>query len=117
MTGTLDAPPYQSYGAADKGFCHNKQCEQEDLDKLEDQEDHHLFSFWWELSLDENQRRRRQLRDQRKEVGASSWAKQKKMLIAHKCLAQAQDDRRYHMVDGNEFHPHKHRRMVLLDTQ
>ena len=116
-TGTLDALPYQSCEAADKGLCHSKQCEQEGLDKLEDLEDHHLFSAWWELSLGENKRKRRRLRDQRKEVGASFWASQKRMLIAHKCLAQAQDSRRYRRVDGNEIHPHKHRRMVLLDTR
>ena len=116
-TETLDAPSYQSCEAEDKGFYHSKQCEQEDLDRLEDLEDHRPFSAWWELSLDEDQRRNRQLQDRTQEVGASLSASQKKMLTVHKCLAQAQDSHRHRRVDDNELHPHRHRITVLLDTQ
>jgi hypothetical protein len=116
-TETLDDPPYQSCEAVDKGLCRSRQCEQEHLDKLEDLEDHRPFSAWWELSLDEDQRRNRQRQDWKQKVDAFLWARQKKMLTLHKCFAQAQDSPRRRRVDGNEFHPHKHRRMVLPDTQ
>ena len=45
--------------------------EQEDLDRLEDLEDRRPFSAWWELSLDEDQRRNRQLQDRKQKVDAS----------------------------------------------